>query len=146
MCRRLLRSLMYMIPVLSFSFIGCIFFEDPSFQITCDSDEDLSIEQNGLDGAICVDGLPACPDGRDLCPYFEVFEGRDVIVHGCLKKCIDCPAGKGLCYHRNTAPQEPTYFCVDKISDCFGNWTYRDLPGALDGCPTGAKDCMAGSD
>lgn len=146
MCQLLFRLFIYMVPMLSFCFMGCILFEDPSFEITCDSDDDLSVEQNGLDGAICVDGRPACSDGHELCPYFAVFEGRDVIVAGCLKKCIDCSPGKAVCYHRNPSPQEPTYFCVDKISDCFGNWIYQYLPGALDGCPSGAKDCMAGSD
>lgn len=96
------------------------------------------------EGAICDDGNVVCPDGRTPCEYLSVIDGKDVFVAGCLKECIECPVGNGICYFDNPDTGRLDYVCVRNESECFGSRGYWDFPHALDACPNASRACVKG--
>lgn len=96
------------------------------------------------EGAICVDGKVVCPDGRRPCAYFAVIDGKNTPVHGCLRECIECPVGSGICYYKHPDTGEMSWVCTKNEKDCFNTWAYVDLFHTQTDCPTASKDCVAG--
>lgn len=125
---------------------GCNIFEEPGPPSSCD---DGVMDEEGkayLEGAICVGDEAVCPDGRALCPYFGEIDGWEQVIYGCLGECIKCPSGTGICYNRDNETEKLKYFCVNHMSECFGDFIYDTRYTTWEDCPTAAKECMKGKD
>lgn len=125
---------------------GCNIFEEPRLPSSCDDGVMDEGAKELLEGAICVGDEAICPDNRIPCPYIGEVDGREQVIYGCLRECIECPPGTGICFNRDDETEKLRYFCANQMSECVGDWIYDTTYHTWDDCPTAAKECMKGKD
>ncbi len=109
----------------------------------CSDDDDLKEPPNFWEGAICVDGHAACPDGRPICLRFydDPVVEQDQLLATCLGPCIECPDNQGACISR-TPEKGLRYKCASSPTDCWEEMFYWvRLDSLTKGCPTMSPDC-----
>lgn len=109
----------------------------------CEDDEDLQTDYNYVDGAICVDGHAACPDGQPICRYVIYRDGFETLGLGCKGPCIECPQEKpGICVLEDEKTKKLSFMCVETLLDCWEGKRYVEPNVPSKKCPTLGVDCL----
>lgn len=120
----------------STTFAGC---QGP-FYGECEDDEDLRLQYNYHEGAICVDGHPECPGGGPFCPRIKSFGDEDELIQSCTGPCIECPNEQTMCAIQDLKTKKYSFFCVESQKDCWSN-DGDQIVDWKQGCPTQAPEC-----